>query len=89
MYSTLRGENSYGLEAFKRCFSNNGNTVLIDISGIGGVMYEWLAPEMRDEISPFDLPFQTSPPANKLTISDAIFRHNPIPHNPRQNHRSS
>lgn len=36
---------------------NDGNTVLIDISGIGGVTYEWLAPEIRDEISPFDLPF--------------------------------
>ncbi|KAJ5086979.1 hypothetical protein NUU61_008286 [Penicillium alfredii] len=38
---------------------NDGNTVLIDISGIGGVTHEWLAPEIRDEISPFDLPFQT------------------------------
>ena len=38
---------------------NDGNAVLIDISGIGGVMYEWLAPEIRDEISPFDLPLQT------------------------------
>ncbi len=25
------------------------NAVLIDISGIGGVTYEWLAPELRDE----------------------------------------
>jgi tRNA A-37 threonylcarbamoyl transferase component Bud32 len=35
-----------------------GNAVLIDISGIGGVTYEWRAPEIQDEISPFDLPFQ-------------------------------
>jgi serine/threonine protein kinase len=35
------------------------NAVLIDISGIGGVTHEWCAPEIRDEISPFDLPFQT------------------------------
>jgi serine/threonine protein kinase len=38
---------------------NDGNAVLIDISGIGGVTHEWRAPEIRDEISPFDLPFQT------------------------------
>lgn len=38
---------------------NEGNAVLIDISGIGGVTHEWRAPEIRDEISPFDLPFQT------------------------------
>lgn len=38
---------------------DDGNAVLIDISGIGGVTHEWRAPEIRDEISPFDLPFQT------------------------------
>ncbi|KAJ5971891.1 protein kinase domain-containing protein [Penicillium vulpinum] len=38
---------------------DDSNAVLIDISGIGGVTYEWCAPEIRDEISPFDLPFQT------------------------------
>ncbi|KAJ5784029.1 protein kinase domain-containing protein [Penicillium psychrosexuale] len=38
---------------------DNGNAVLIDISGIGGVTHGWRAPEIRDEISPFDLPFQT------------------------------
>ncbi|KAG0156256.1 hypothetical protein PDIDSM_3433 [Penicillium digitatum] len=37
---------------------DDGNAVLIDISGIGGVTYEWRAPEIRDEISPFDLPFE-------------------------------
>lgn len=37
----------------------NGNTVLIDISGIGGITHAWRAPEIRDEISPLDLPFQT------------------------------
>ena len=35
-----------------------GNAILIDISGIGGVTLAWLAPEIRDEISPFDLPFE-------------------------------
>lgn len=35
-----------------------GNSILIDISGIGGMTHEWRAPEIRDEISPFDLPFQ-------------------------------
>lgn len=38
---------------------NEGNAVLIDISGIGGVTHKWRAPEIQDEISPFDLPFQT------------------------------
>lgn len=38
---------------------DDGNAVLIDISGIGGVTHEWRAPEIRGEISPFDLPFQT------------------------------
>ncbi|KAJ5582999.1 serine/threonine protein kinase [Penicillium sp. DV-2018c] len=38
---------------------SDGNAVLIDISGIGGVTRGWLAPEIRDEISPIDLPFQT------------------------------
>ncbi|EEQ35504.1 protein kinase domain-containing protein [Microsporum canis CBS 113480] len=35
-----------------------GDAVLIDISGIGGTTHEWCAPEIRDEISPFDLPFE-------------------------------
>lgn len=38
---------------------DDGNAVLIDISGIGGVTHEWRALEIRDKISPFDLPFQT------------------------------
>jgi len=38
---------------------NDGNAILIDISGIGGMTYEWRAPEIQDEIDPFDLPFQT------------------------------
>jgi hypothetical protein len=37
---------------------SDGNTILIDISGIGGVTYEWCAPEIRDEISPIALPFE-------------------------------
>ncbi|KAJ5609426.1 protein kinase domain-containing protein [Penicillium herquei] len=36
----------------------DGNAILVDISGIGGIN-GWQAPEIRDEISPFDLPFQT------------------------------
>ncbi|KAG2418663.1 hypothetical protein HFD88_001764 [Aspergillus terreus] len=35
-----------------------GNAVVIDISGIGGITYEWRAPEIRDEISPCSLPFE-------------------------------
>ena len=38
---------------------DEGNAVLIDISGIGGVTHQWRAPEIRDEICPFDLPFHT------------------------------
>jgi serine/threonine protein kinase len=37
---------------------SDGNAMLIDISGIGGVTYEWCAPEIRDEISPIALPFE-------------------------------
>ncbi|KAJ5256655.1 hypothetical protein N7478_012759 [Penicillium angulare] len=37
----------------------DGNAVIIDISGIGGITHGWQAPEIRYEISPFDLPFQT------------------------------
>ncbi|KAJ5808510.1 hypothetical protein N7474_009779 [Penicillium riverlandense] len=33
-----------------------GNTILIDISGIGGMTHEWRAAKLQDEISPFDLP---------------------------------
>ncbi|OQE26051.1 hypothetical protein PENFLA_c007G00807 [Penicillium flavigenum] len=36
----------------------DGNTVLIDISGIGGTTHEWRAPEIWGEISPLELPFQ-------------------------------
>jgi Protein kinase domain len=35
----------------------DGNAVLIDISGIGGNTHGWCAPEIRDEISPSELPF--------------------------------
>ncbi|KAJ5720263.1 protein kinase domain-containing protein [Penicillium malachiteum] len=37
----------------------HGTAILIDISGIDEVTYEWQSPEIRDEISPFDLPFHT------------------------------
>ncbi|PYH95073.1 kinase domain protein [Aspergillus ellipticus CBS 707.79] len=35
-----------------------GNAILIDISGVGGITHQWCAPEIRDEMSPFDLPFE-------------------------------
>ena len=36
-----------------------GNAVLIDISGIGDITYEWLAPELHDILqSPADVPFE-------------------------------
>ncbi|KAJ5800226.1 protein kinase domain-containing protein [Penicillium psychrosexuale] len=38
---------------------DDGNAVIIDISGIGGITYNWLAPEIRGEMSRLDLPFQT------------------------------
>ncbi|KAJ5666928.1 hypothetical protein N7462_011337 [Penicillium macrosclerotiorum] len=38
---------------------DDGNAVLVDISGIGGMTHEWRAPEIMDEIYPFELPFQT------------------------------
>lgn len=34
------------------------NAILIDISGIGGMTYEWRAPEIRDEIDTFGLSFK-------------------------------
>ncbi|GIK01719.1 hypothetical protein Aspvir_005757 [Aspergillus viridinutans] len=36
----------------------NGNAVLIDISGVGGITHEWRAPEIRDDISPGSLSFE-------------------------------
>lgn len=36
----------------------NGNAVLIDISGVGGITHEWRAPEIRDDISPISLSFE-------------------------------
>ncbi|KAK2786890.1 hypothetical protein FQN52_007634 [Onygenales sp. PD_12] len=36
-----------------------GNAVVIDISGIGGITRRWCSPEIQqDETSPFDLPFE-------------------------------
>jgi serine/threonine protein kinase len=35
-----------------------GNAVLIDISGVGGVTHSWLAPEMKEEEYPADKTFQ-------------------------------
>lgn len=35
-----------------------GNALLLDISGIGGITYSWLAPEIRHEEPSFDLPFE-------------------------------
>ncbi|EEP77974.1 predicted protein [Uncinocarpus reesii 1704] len=37
---------------------NEENAVLIDISGIGGVTHEWLAPEIREILDPLSLPFE-------------------------------
>ncbi|KAJ5742597.1 uncharacterized protein N7511_011329 [Penicillium nucicola] len=43
----------------------NKNAVLIDVSGTGGYMWEWLSPEMQNllqqnsETSPCDMPFET------------------------------
>ncbi|KAL4781235.1 hypothetical protein BJX76DRAFT_363753 [Aspergillus varians] len=36
----------------------DGNTVLINISGIGGIAHGWRAPEIRDKILPSELPFK-------------------------------
>ncbi|BDD60229.1 hypothetical protein MPDQ_004820 [Monascus purpureus] len=36
----------------------DGNAVLIDISGIGGITHGWRAPEIRDEILPSELPVE-------------------------------
>ncbi|CAP79767.1 hypothetical protein EN45_086540 [Penicillium chrysogenum] len=36
---------------------SDGNAILIDVSGIGGITHQWLAPEIRNEISPLDLTF--------------------------------
>lgn len=37
---------------------NQGNDVLIDISGIGGVTHKWLAPEIQEILDPLSLPFE-------------------------------
>ncbi|KAI1987788.1 hypothetical protein LOZ53_004156 [Ophidiomyces ophidiicola] len=38
---------------------HQGNAVLIDISGIGGVTHGWLAPEMQEALDPLSLSFET------------------------------
>ncbi|KAJ5642731.1 hypothetical protein N7490_006731 [Penicillium lividum] len=38
--------------------NGDGDAILIDVSGIGGITHEWRAPEIRDEISPLDLSLQ-------------------------------
>ncbi|PYI10643.1 kinase domain protein [Aspergillus sclerotiicarbonarius CBS 121057] len=37
---------------------SEGNAVIIDIGGIGGMTRQWCSPEIQDETSPFDLPFE-------------------------------
>ncbi|PWY96164.1 hypothetical protein BO94DRAFT_541012 [Aspergillus sclerotioniger CBS 115572] len=37
---------------------SEGNAVIIDISGIGGTTRSWCSPEIKNESSPFDLPFE-------------------------------
>jgi hypothetical protein len=51
--------NPYTLKPSNIVLDEDGNAILIDISGIGGVTHEWCALEIRDEISPFDLPIET------------------------------
>ena len=36
----------------------DGNAMLIDISGIGGVTHGWCAPEIQDQILPSELPYE-------------------------------
>ena len=38
---------------------NDGNAVIIDISGIGHLTYGWKAPEILETEDPFSLPFET------------------------------
>ncbi|KAJ6103798.1 hypothetical protein N7486_004020 [Penicillium sp. IBT 16267x] len=38
--------------------NGDGDAILIDVSGIGGITHEWRAPEIRNEISPLDLSLQ-------------------------------
>ncbi|KAJ6022157.1 hypothetical protein N7540_007661 [Penicillium herquei] len=53
------GKTHMDLKPSNIVLDKDGNAILIDISGIGGITHGWQAPEIRDEISPFDLPFQT------------------------------
>lgn len=45
-------------------FDSRGDAVLIDISGVGGYTWEWLAPEMQEELqnqddaNPYDMPLR-------------------------------
>ncbi|OJD16930.1 hypothetical protein AJ78_02967 [Emergomyces pasteurianus Ep9510] len=42
----------------KVVIDTDGNAVLIDISGVGGITHGWRAPEVRDEILPSKLPYE-------------------------------
>ncbi|KAF3483914.1 protein kinase domain-containing protein [Arthroderma uncinatum] len=55
----LRGITHMDLKPSNIMIDNEGNAVLIDISGIGGVTHEWLAPELQDILDPLSLPFGT------------------------------
>ncbi|KAJ5735802.1 protein kinase domain-containing protein [Penicillium malachiteum] len=53
------GKTHMDLKPSNIVLDKDGNAILIDISGIGGITHGWQAPEIHDEITPFDLPFQT------------------------------
>jgi hypothetical protein len=47
-----------GVKPSKVVLDDDRNAILIDISGIGGMIHKWRTLEIRDEISPLDRPFQ-------------------------------
>lgn len=47
--ASRRKANAYGRKTIERRCDEKGNALFIDISGIGGVTYSRLAPEMRRE----------------------------------------
>ncbi|EEQ35372.1 hypothetical protein McanMca71_004761 [Microsporum canis] len=54
----LRNITHMDLKPSNIVIDSEDNAVLIDISGIGGVTHEWLAPELRDILDPLSLPFE-------------------------------
>ena len=52
----------------------DGNAMLIDISGIGGVTHGWRAPEIQDQILPSELPYEVRRSSDTWTYGKLLLQ---------------